>query len=75
MKFCAAVAEKISKMLKVYVGRWTDDGRTTRYDNSSLELRSGELKTTILVGDHDFFFPTKFNENLFSGSGEEVEYV
>ena len=74
MKFCAAVAEKISIMLKVYVGR-TDDGRTTRYDNSSLELRSGELKTTILVGDHDFFFPTKFNENLFSGSGEEVEYV
>ena len=53
----------------------TDGRRTVRYDNSSLELRSGELKTTILVGDHDYFIPTKFNENLFSGSGEEVEYV
>ncbi|RKI44679.1 hypothetical protein D7V67_17075, partial [Clostridium paraputrificum] len=32
-------------------------------------------KTTSLVGDHEYFIPTKFHENLFSGSGEEVENV
>ncbi|KAK3088665.1 hypothetical protein FSP39_022078 [Pinctada imbricata] len=34
-----------------------------------------DKKTTTLVGDHEYFIPTKFHENLFSGSGEEVENV
>ena len=32
-------------------------------------------KTTTLVRDHEYFIPTKFNQNLSSGSGEEVENV
>ena len=32
-------------------------------------------KTTTLVGDHEYFNPTKFHQNPFSGSGEEVENV
>ena len=32
-------------------------------------------KTTTLVGDHEYFIPTKFHQNLSSGSGEEVENV
>ena len=34
--------------------------------------RSGR-KTTTLVRDHEYFIPTKFHQNLSSGSGEEVE--
>ena len=30
-------------------------------------------KTTTLVRDHEYFIPTKFLQNLSSGSGEEVE--
>ena len=33
--------------------------------------RSGR-KTTTLVGDHEYFIPTKFHQNPFSHSGEEV---
>ena len=32
-------------------------------------------KTTTLVRDHEYFIPTKFHQNLSSGSGEEVENV
>ena len=32
-------------------------------------------KTTTLVRDHDYFIPTKFHQNLSSGSWEEVENV
>ena len=32
-------------------------------------------KSTTLVRDHDYFIPTKFHQNLSSGSGEEVENV
>ena len=34
-----------------------------------------EPKTTTLVGDHEYFIPTKFRQNPSSGSGEEVENV
>ena len=32
-------------------------------------------KTTTLVRDHEYFIPTKFHQNISSGSGEEVENV
>ena len=32
-------------------------------------------KTTTLVRDHEYFIPTKFHQNLSSGSGEEVKNV
>ena len=32
-------------------------------------------KTTTLVGDHEYFIPTKFHQNPPSSSGEEVENV
>ena len=32
-------------------------------------------KTTTLVRDHEYFIPTKFHQNLSSGSEEEVENV
>ena len=32
-------------------------------------------KTTTLVRDNEYFIPTKFHQNLSSGSGEEVENV
>ena len=32
-------------------------------------------KTTTLIREHGCFIPTKFHENLSSGSGEEVENV
>ena len=32
-------------------------------------------KSTTLVRDHEYFIPTKFHQNLSSGSGEEVENV
>ena len=32
-------------------------------------------KTTTLVRDHEYFIPTKFHQNPFSGSGEEVQNV
>ena len=32
-------------------------------------------KTTTLVRDHENFIPTKFHQNLSSGSGDEVENV
>ena len=32
-------------------------------------------KTTTLVRDYEYFIPTKFHQNLSSGSGEEVENV
>ena len=32
-------------------------------------------KTTTLVRDHEFFIPTKFHQNLSSGTGEDVENV
>ena len=32
-------------------------------------------KTTTLVRDHEYFIPTKFDQNPSSSSGEEVENV
>ena len=32
-------------------------------------------KTTTLIRDHEYFIPSKFNQNLSSGSGEEVKSV
>ena len=32
-------------------------------------------KTTTLVRDHEYFIPTKFDQNPSSGSGEEVANV
>ena len=38
-------------------------------------LAGSGRKTTTLVRDHEYFIPTKFHQNLSSGSGEEVENV
>ena len=38
-------------------------------------LGGSDQKTTTLVRDHEYFIPTKFNQNLSSGFGEEVENV
>ena len=38
-------------------------------------LDGSDRKTTTLVRDHEYFIPTKFNQNPSSGSGEEVENV
>ena len=32
-------------------------------------------KTTTLERDHEYFIPTKYHQNPFSGSGEEDENV
>jgi len=32
-----------------------------------------DLATITLVGDHEYFIPTKFPQNPSSSSGEEVE--
>ena len=32
-----------------------------------------KTKPTTFVRDHEYFIPTKFHQNLFSGSGEEVK--
>ena len=44
---------------------------------SPILARPGESgrKTTTLVRDHEYFTPTKFQQNPSSGSGEEVENV
>ena len=40
-----------------------------------LPLGGSGRKTTTLVRDHEYFIPTKFHQNLSSGSEEEVENV
>ena len=40
-----------------------------------LPLGGSGRKTTTLVRDHEYFIPTKFYQNLSSGSEEEVENV
>ena len=38
-------------------------------------LGGSDRKTTLLLGDPDFFIPTKLHQNPPSGSGEEVKNI
>ena len=45
------------------------------YFGPALDPPLGGSGRTTLVRDHEYFIPTKFHQNLSSGSEEEVENV
>ena len=53
------------------------NGSPVTYFGPALDphLGGSGRKTTKIVRDHEYFIPTKFHQDLSSGSGEEVENV
>ena len=63
--------------LPVWRRSFLNKGTPVTYFGPALDppLGGSGRKTTTLVRDHEYFIPTKFHQNLSSGSEEEVENV
>ena len=63
--------------LPVWRRSFLKKGTPVTYFGPTLDppLGGSGRKTTTLVRDHEYFIPTKFHQNPFSGFGEEVENV